>query len=63
MQLRRGPPGSALPVARGAPGLYDTIDGVLEIAGDPRVFISVELTCWFREEAQAVHVLVEAGRA
>jgi glycosyltransferase involved in cell wall biosynthesis/predicted metal-dependent phosphoesterase TrpH len=36
---------------------HDTIDGVLEIAGDPRVFISVELTCWFREEAQAVHVL------
>jgi glycosyltransferase involved in cell wall biosynthesis/predicted metal-dependent phosphoesterase TrpH len=37
---------------------HDTIDGVLEIAGDPRVFISVELTCWFREEPQAVHVLV-----
>ena len=36
---------------------HDTIDGVLEIAGDPRVFISVELTCWFREEPQAVHVL------
>jgi glycosyltransferase involved in cell wall biosynthesis/predicted metal-dependent phosphoesterase TrpH len=36
---------------------HDTIDGVLEIAHDPRVFISVELTCWFREEPQAVHVL------
>jgi glycosyltransferase involved in cell wall biosynthesis/predicted metal-dependent phosphoesterase TrpH len=36
---------------------HDTISGVLEIAGDPRVFISVELTCWFREEPQAVHVL------
>src|SRR6201991_5018130 len=37
---------------------HDTIAGVLEIADDPRVFVSVELTCWFREEAQAVHVLV-----
>src|SRR3954447_6976039 len=36
---------------------HDTIDGVIEIADDPRVFISVELTCWFREEPQAVHVL------
>jgi glycosyltransferase involved in cell wall biosynthesis/predicted metal-dependent phosphoesterase TrpH len=36
---------------------HDTIEGVLEIAGDPRVFSSVELTCWFREEPQAVHVL------
>jgi glycosyltransferase involved in cell wall biosynthesis/predicted metal-dependent phosphoesterase TrpH len=36
---------------------HDTIDGVLEIAHDPRVFVSVELTCWFREEPQAVHVL------
>src|SRR3954468_19103606 len=36
---------------------HDTIAGVLEIADDPRVFISVELTCWFREERQAVHVL------
>jgi glycosyltransferase involved in cell wall biosynthesis/predicted metal-dependent phosphoesterase TrpH len=36
---------------------HDTIDGVMEIAGDPRVFMSVELTCWFREEPQAVHVL------
>jgi glycosyltransferase involved in cell wall biosynthesis/predicted metal-dependent phosphoesterase TrpH len=37
---------------------HDTIDGVLEIAHDPRVFVSVELTCWFREEPQAVHVLI-----
>jgi glycosyltransferase involved in cell wall biosynthesis/predicted metal-dependent phosphoesterase TrpH len=37
---------------------HDTIAGVLEIAHDPRVFVSVELTCWFREEPQAVHVLV-----
>src|SRR3954454_15446635 len=36
---------------------HDTIDGVLEIAGDPRVFVSVELTCRFRGEPQAVHVL------
>jgi glycosyltransferase involved in cell wall biosynthesis/predicted metal-dependent phosphoesterase TrpH len=36
---------------------HDTIDGVLEIAHDPRVFVSVELTCWFREERQAVHLL------
>src|SRR3954467_6829920 len=36
---------------------HDTISGVLEIADDPRVFVSVELTCWFREEPQAVHVL------
>ncbi|QEC47817.1 glycosyltransferase [Baekduia soli] len=36
---------------------HDTIDGVLEIAGDPRVFVSAELTCSFREEPQAVHVL------
>jgi glycosyltransferase involved in cell wall biosynthesis/predicted metal-dependent phosphoesterase TrpH len=36
---------------------HDTIDGVLEIADDPRAFLSVELTCWFRDEPQAVHVL------
>src|SRR5689334_836646 len=36
---------------------HDTIDGVLEIAHDPCVFISVELTCRFRDEPQAVHVL------
>jgi glycosyltransferase involved in cell wall biosynthesis/predicted metal-dependent phosphoesterase TrpH len=36
---------------------HDTIDGALRIADDPRVFVSVELTCEFREEPQAVHVL------
>lgn len=36
---------------------HDTIDGVLEISDDPRVFISEELTTWFLDEAQAVHVL------
>src|SRR5918994_2980048 len=36
---------------------HDTIDGCLEIADRPDVFISEELTAWFRGEAQAVHVL------
>ncbi|HMJ33628.1 MAG TPA: glycosyltransferase [Baekduia sp.] len=36
---------------------HDTIEGVLQIADDPRVFVSVELTCRFREKPQAVHVL------
>jgi glycosyltransferase involved in cell wall biosynthesis/predicted metal-dependent phosphoesterase TrpH len=36
---------------------HDTIAGVLEIADDPRVFISEELTAHFRGEPQAVHVL------
>lgn len=36
---------------------HDTIDGVLQIADDPRVFLGVELTAWFRGEPQAVHVL------
>jgi glycosyltransferase involved in cell wall biosynthesis/predicted metal-dependent phosphoesterase TrpH len=36
---------------------HDTISGVLEIAGRPDVFISEELTTWFRGEPQAVHVL------
>ncbi len=36
---------------------HDTIDGVLEIAERPDVFISEELTTWFRGEPQAVHVL------
>src|SRR4051812_19362702 len=36
---------------------HDTIDGVLEIAGAPDVFISEELTVRFRGEPQAVHVL------
>ena len=36
---------------------HDTIDGVLEIADRPDVFISEELTAWFAGEPQAVHVL------
>ncbi len=36
---------------------HDTIDGCLQIADRPDVFISVELTAWFRGEPQAVHVL------
>ena len=36
---------------------HDTIDGCLEIAGRPDVFISEELTAWFADEPQAVHVL------
>ncbi len=36
---------------------HDSIDGVLEIAGRPDVFISEELTASFRGEPQAVHVL------
>ncbi len=36
---------------------HDTIDGVLEIADRPDVFISEELTAWFRAEDQAVHIL------
>ncbi len=36
---------------------HDTIDGVMEIADDPRVFVSEELTACFRGEPQAVHVL------
>ncbi len=36
---------------------HDTIDGVLQIAERPDVFISVELTASFRGEPQAVHVL------
>jgi len=36
---------------------HDTIAGVLEIADDPRVFISEELTVGFKGEPQAVHVL------
>ena len=37
---------------------HDTIAGALEIADRPDVFVSEELTCWFRGEPQAVHVLV-----
>lgn len=36
---------------------HDTIDGVLQIADEPDVFISEELTVCFRGEPQAVHVL------
>jgi len=36
---------------------HDTIDGVLEIAHHPDVFISEELTASFAGEPQAVHVL------
>jgi glycosyltransferase involved in cell wall biosynthesis/predicted metal-dependent phosphoesterase TrpH len=36
---------------------HDTIDGVLQIADRPDVFISEELTAHFRGEPQAVHVL------
>jgi glycosyltransferase involved in cell wall biosynthesis/predicted metal-dependent phosphoesterase TrpH len=36
---------------------HDTIDGCLEIADRDDVFISEELTTWFRGEPQAVHVL------
>ena len=36
---------------------HDTIDGVLQIADRPDVFVSEELTVGFRGEPQAVHVL------
>ena len=36
---------------------HDTIDGALEIADRPDVFISVELTARFKGEPQAAHVL------
>jgi len=36
---------------------HDTIDGVMEIAYHPDVFVSEELTAHFRGEPQAVHVL------
>jgi glycosyltransferase involved in cell wall biosynthesis/predicted metal-dependent phosphoesterase TrpH len=36
---------------------HDTIDGVLQIAERPDVFIGEELTAHFRGQAQAVHVL------
>jgi glycosyltransferase involved in cell wall biosynthesis/predicted metal-dependent phosphoesterase TrpH len=36
---------------------HDTISGVLEIADRPDVFVSEELTAWFKGEPQAVHVL------
>src|SRR5260370_1226667 len=36
---------------------HDTIDGVLDIADRPDVFVSEELTTRFRGEPQAVHIL------
>ena len=36
---------------------HDTIDGCLQIVDRDDVFISEELTAWFRGEPQAVHVL------
>jgi glycosyltransferase involved in cell wall biosynthesis/predicted metal-dependent phosphoesterase TrpH len=36
---------------------HDTIDGVLTLTHLPDVFVSEELTVWFKGEAQAVHVL------
>jgi glycosyltransferase involved in cell wall biosynthesis/predicted metal-dependent phosphoesterase TrpH len=36
---------------------HDTIDGVLQIADRPDVFVSEELTAHFRGEPQAVHIL------
>src|SRR5215208_4374603 len=36
---------------------HDTIDGCLEIADRDGVFISEELTAWFWDEPQAVHLL------
>jgi glycosyltransferase involved in cell wall biosynthesis/predicted metal-dependent phosphoesterase TrpH len=36
---------------------HDTISGVLEISDRPDVFVSEELTAYFRGERQAVHVL------
>src|SRR5262249_38290297 len=36
---------------------HDTIVAALEIADEPGVFISEELTAWFAEEPQAVHLL------
>ncbi len=36
---------------------HDTIAGVLELADEHDVFISEELTAWFKGEPQAVHVL------
>ena len=36
---------------------HDTIGGVLQIADRPDVFVSEELTAWFKGEPQAVHIL------
>src|SRR5262245_60855885 len=36
---------------------HDTIAGVMELADRPDAFVSEELTAWFKDEPQAVHVL------
>ena len=36
---------------------HDTLDGVLEIADRPNVFLSEEITTWFPEDQSKVHVL------
>jgi glycosyltransferase involved in cell wall biosynthesis/predicted metal-dependent phosphoesterase TrpH len=36
---------------------HDTLDGGLQLGDRPDVFLSEELTAWFRDEPQAVHVL------
>lgn len=36
---------------------HDSIAGVLELAAQPDVFVAEELTAWFKDEPQAVHVL------
>jgi glycosyltransferase involved in cell wall biosynthesis/predicted metal-dependent phosphoesterase TrpH len=36
---------------------HDTIEGALELADRPDCFVSEELTAWFANEPQAVHVL------
>ena len=36
---------------------HDSIDGVLALADRPDVFVSEELTAWFKDEQRAVHVL------
>ena len=36
---------------------HDTIAGVMTIADRPDVFVSEELTAWFKGEPQAVHIL------
>src|SRR5204862_8212990 len=39
---------------------HDTIAGVQQIADRPDVFVSEELTAWFKGEPQAVHALCHA---
>jgi glycosyltransferase involved in cell wall biosynthesis/predicted metal-dependent phosphoesterase TrpH len=36
---------------------HDTLEGALQLGDRPDVFLSEELTAWFRDEPQAVHVL------